>query len=67
VLIELEENGWPFGGEQSGHLIFRDLAPTGDGLLTGLMLGDLVVRRGPLAARPTRCGSAYPRPHQRRA
>ncbi|MGD0054024.1 MAG: phosphoglucosamine mutase [Acidimicrobiales bacterium] len=48
VLIAMEENGWPFGGEQSGHLIFRDLAPTGDGLLTGLLLGDLVVRRGPL-------------------
>jgi phosphoglucosamine mutase len=50
VLIELEERDWPFGGEQSGHLIFRSLAPTGDGQLTGLMLADLIVRRGPLAA-----------------
>lgn len=49
VLMALEENSWPFGGEQSGHLIFRQLAPTGDGLLTGLMLCDLVVRNGPLA------------------
>jgi phosphoglucosamine mutase len=49
VLIELEERSWPFGGEQSGHLIFRALAPTGDGQLTGLLLADLVVRRGPLA------------------
>ena len=49
VLIALEENGWPFGGEQSGHLIFRRLAPTGDGQLTGLLLADLIVRRGPLA------------------
>lgn len=48
VLMALEEMSWLFGGEQSGHLIFRDLAPTGDGLLTGLMLADLVVRRGPL-------------------
>jgi len=48
VLLALEENSWNFGGEQSGHLIFRDLAPTGDGLLTGLMLCDLVARRGPL-------------------
>lgn len=48
VLLALEERSWYFGGEQSGHLIFRDLAPTGDGLLTGLMLGELVVRRGPL-------------------
>ncbi|HEY5010163.1 MAG TPA: hypothetical protein VIH73_03345 [Acidimicrobiales bacterium] len=49
VLIELDERDWPFGGEQSGHLIFRSLAPTGDGQLTGLMLADLIVRRGPLA------------------
>jgi phosphoglucosamine mutase len=49
VLIELEDREWPFGGEQSGHLIFRSLAPTGDGQLTGLMLADLIVRRGPLA------------------
>jgi phosphoglucosamine mutase len=49
VLIALEARSWPFGGEQSGHLIFRDLAPTGDGLLTALLLADLVVRRGPLA------------------
>jgi phosphoglucosamine mutase len=49
VLLALEEKKWILGGEQSGHVIFRDLAPTGDGLLTALLLGDLVVRRGPLA------------------
>ncbi|MHB1087981.1 MAG: phosphohexomutase domain-containing protein [Acidimicrobiales bacterium] len=49
VLMALEEHSWTFGGEQSGHLIFRDLAPTGDGLLTGLMLCELVARRGALA------------------
>ncbi len=49
VLMELENRAWPFGGEQSGHLIFRSLAPTGDGQLTGLMLADLIVRKGPLA------------------
>ncbi|HUX04293.1 MAG TPA: hypothetical protein VMV53_05230 [Acidimicrobiales bacterium] len=48
VLRTLESEQWDFGGEQSGHLIFRNLAPTGDGLLTGLLVGDLVVRRGPL-------------------
>jgi phosphoglucosamine mutase len=49
VLLALEEKSWILGGEQSGHIIFRDLAPTGDGLLSALLLGDLVVRRGPLA------------------
>jgi phosphoglucosamine mutase len=34
------------GGEQSGHIIFRSQSTTGDGLLTGLALADLMVRRG---------------------
>jgi phosphoglucosamine mutase len=49
VLLALEEKSWILGAEQSGHVIFRDLAPTGDGLLTGLLLAELLVRRGPLA------------------
>jgi phosphoglucosamine mutase len=49
VLLALEEKSWILGGEQSGHVIFRDVAPTGDGLLSGLLLAELVVRRGPLA------------------
>ncbi len=44
VLEELEANGYVLGGEQSGHVIFRNVATTGDGLLTGLMLIDLFVR-----------------------
>jgi len=49
VLLALEQKSWLLGGEQSGHVIFRDVAPTGDGLLSGLILAELVVRRGPLA------------------
>ncbi len=50
VLEALETRGWSLGGEQSGHVIFRDLATTGDGILTGIQLLDLVCRRGrPLA------------------
>jgi phosphoglucosamine mutase len=50
VLEALERGGWSLGGEQSGHVIFRDLATTGDGLLTGLQLLDVVRRAGrPLA------------------
>ena len=50
VLEALEANGWTLGGEQSGHIIFWDLATTGDGILTGLLLADLVLRAGrPLA------------------
>ncbi|MDG2428884.1 MAG: hypothetical protein P8M16_10735 [Acidimicrobiales bacterium] len=36
VLEALEANGWVLGGEQSGHVIFRSMANTGDGLLTGI-------------------------------
>ena len=60
VLMALEERSWSFGGEQSGHLIFRDLAPTGDGLLTGLMLCDLVARRGALAHQATAAWQRVP-------
>ncbi len=50
VLEALEKGGWSLGGEQSGHVIFRDLATTGDGTLTGLQLVDVMVRTGrPLA------------------
>jgi phosphoglucosamine mutase len=50
VLEALEKGGWTLGGEQSGHIIFRDLATTGDGLLTGVQVLDVMKRTGrPLA------------------
>ena len=50
VLEALDAEGLSLGGEQSGHVVFRDLATTGDGLLTGLQLLDVVARTGrPLA------------------
>ena len=45
VLAALESGGWSLGGEQSGHIVFRDRATTGDGILTAIVLADLVVRR----------------------
>lgn len=52
VLEEMLKTGATLGGEQSGHIIFRDGgATTGDGLLTALRLMDIIVRCGkPLAA-----------------
>jgi len=52
VLEEMLKTGATLGGEQSGHIIFRDGdSTTGDGLLTALRLLDIIVRRGkPLAA-----------------
>jgi phosphoglucosamine mutase len=46
VLEALDAHGWALGGEQSGHIVFRSLATTGDGVLSGLLLADLITRRG---------------------
>ncbi|MCD9625504.1 phosphoglucosamine mutase [Rhabdothermincola salaria] len=46
VLEALQRGGWSLGGEQSGHIVFADLATTGDGLLSGLQLLDLLRRSG---------------------
>src|ERR1022692_311865 len=46
VLEEMLKTGATLGGEQSGHIIFRDGdATTGDGLLTALRVMDVIVRR----------------------
>lgn len=51
VLVALDEHDLVLGGEQSGHVVFREHATTGDGLLTGLLLLDLLARTGrPLSA-----------------
>lgn len=46
VLTALEQGSWSLGGEQSGHVILPELATTGDGLLTGLLVAEVVVRSG---------------------
>ncbi len=48
VLEALRRTGWVLGGEQSGHLVFADRSTTGDGILTGVLLCQLVASRGPL-------------------
>ncbi|MEG2595647.1 MAG: phosphoglucosamine mutase [Ruthenibacterium sp.] len=46
VLEEMEMENYRFGGEQSGHVIFRDFATTGDGQLTAVQLLCLMKRCG---------------------
>jgi phosphoglucosamine mutase len=61
VLEALEAGGFSLGGEQSGHVIFRDLATTGDGLLTGVQVLDLVRRAGrPLSELAAAAMRRYP-------
>ena len=46
VLENMIANDYSLGGEQSGHVIMRDLANTGDGILTALQFLQEVVRTG---------------------
>ena len=45
VLEEMLRKGAAIGGEQSGHVIFRDFATTGDGMLTALRIFDVMTDR----------------------
>ncbi len=46
VLEEMQKQDAALGGEQSGHILFPHLATTGDGILTALVILDLVARSG---------------------
>ncbi len=46
VLEQMQRHDASLGGEQSGHILFPHLATTGDGLLTALVVLDLVARTG---------------------
>jgi phosphoglucosamine mutase len=46
VLEKMQKTNAALGGEQSGHILFPHLATTGDGLLTALVVLDLVARTG---------------------
>ncbi|MGH2987123.1 MAG: phosphoglucosamine mutase, partial [Solirubrobacterales bacterium] len=51
VSAELQRRGWSLGGEQSGHLIWTEFAPTGDGIAAALLVlsalegGDLGAKK----------------------
>ena len=59
VLEEMVREEYALGGEQSGHIIFREFATTGDGQLTALQMFALLARSGKslsaLAARMVSC------------
>ena len=43
VSAEIQAHGYSVGGEQSGHIIFNKYATTGDGILTAILLADILV------------------------
>jgi phosphoglucosamine mutase len=60
VLEQMLATGATLGGEQSGHVILRDLATTGDGLLTALAVLDLLARTGQSLAELTADLKTFP-------
>ncbi|KPG69831.1 MULTISPECIES: phosphoglucosamine mutase [unclassified Enterococcus] len=46
VVEEMRKNDYNFGGEQSGHMIFLDFNTTGDGLLSGIQLLNIMKQTG---------------------
>jgi len=45
VLAKLVEQNLSIGGEQSGHIILKDLATTGDGILTAIFVANMIVEK----------------------
>ncbi len=60
VLEEMKKNGYNLGGEQSGHVIFLDYNPTGDGILTSLMLIKILLEKNVSASEMAKIVSIYP-------
>ena len=54
------KNGYNIGGEQSGHVIFLDYNPTGDGILTSLMLIKVMLEKKKTASELCKIINIYP-------
>jgi len=60
VIDEMLRHGYNFGGEQSGHLIFRDYASTGDGLVAALQILRIMKARDLPLSQLARCWTRFP-------
>ena len=60
VIDEMLRNGYNFGGEQSGHLIFRDYASTGDGLVAALQILRIMKATDLPLSKLARCWTRFP-------
>ena len=60
VLEEMLKSGYNLGGEQSGHVILLDYNPTGDGILTSLMLIQAILESGKKASELSGLMQKYP-------
>ena len=60
VIDEMLRHGFNFGGEQSGHLIFRDFGTTGDGLVAALQILRIVKARQMPLSKLAKCWTRFP-------
>ena len=60
VLEEMLKDGYNLGGEQSGHVILLDYNPTGDGILTSLMLIQAILEENETSSKMTEIIKLYP-------
>ncbi len=60
VLEEMLKNDYNLGGEQSGHIIMLDYNPTGDGILTSLMLIQIMLEKNIKASKLCKIINKYP-------
>ena len=60
VIDEMLHAGFNFGGEQSGHLIFRDFASTGDGLIAALQVLRIMKAKDLPLSQLAKCWTRFP-------
>jgi len=60
VIDEMLRHKFNFGGEQSGHLIFRDFASTGDGLVAALQILRIMTAKQTPLSRLAKCWTRFP-------
>jgi phosphoglucosamine mutase len=60
VIDEMLRGGFNFGGEQSGHLIFRDFSTTGDGLVAALQILRIVKAKQTPLSKLAKCWTRFP-------
>ncbi len=60
VIDEMLRGDYGFGGEQSGHIIFRDFSTTGDGLVSALQILRIMKARNAALSSLTKCWTRFP-------
>ncbi|MEI9959607.1 MAG: phosphoglucosamine mutase [Limisphaerales bacterium] len=60
VIDEMLKHGFNFGGEQSGHLIFRDFSTTGDGLIAALQILRIMKAKDQPLSKLAKCWTRFP-------